>query len=115
MKKLLLLLVLPLVFISCGEKDYSSDTYKFLAYNYAESFVKEKLKDPSSAEFPETTEKIFDITHNLTPNEGFIATYSINSWVRSKNSFGAYVKNIFSCEININDNEEISVKDLSIF
>lgn len=85
----------------------SSNTNKFLAYNYAEEFVKDNLKSPSTAKFPDTTEKMNHITE-LGENE-----YQINSWVDSQNSFGAMIRSNFSCKI-IFDGDKVSVKNLQI-
>ena len=66
---------------------------KFLAYNYAEEFVKKRLKSPSTAEFPGTFEKN-DHIKELGNNE-----YLISSWVDSQNGFGAMIRSRFSCKI----------------
>jgi hypothetical protein len=76
-----------------GSNDSSSKANKFLAYNYAEDFVKQRLKSPSTAKFPGTSEKDKHITE-LGNNQ-----YQINSWVDSQNSFGAIIRSKFSCKI----------------
>lgn len=79
----------------------------FLAYNYAEDAVKKKLKAPSTAKFPRTTEKDKHIKY-LGNKE-----YQIDSWVDSQNSFGAMIRTNFSVTI-VFDNEKVSFKNLKI-
>jgi hypothetical protein len=78
-----------------GDSDGSSSTEhsKFLAYNYAEDFIEQRLKSPSTAEFPGVSEKDRHIT-DLGGGE-----YQINSWVDSQNGFGAMIRTQWSCKI----------------
>lgn len=78
-----------------GDSDGSSTTEhsKFLAYNYAEDFIEQRLKSPSTAEFPGVSEKDRHIT-DLGGGE-----YQINSWVDSQNGFGAMIRTNWSCKI----------------
>ena len=78
-----------------GDSDNSTTTEhsKFLAYNYAEDFIEQRLKSPSTAEFPGVSEKDGHIT-NLGGGE-----YQINSWVDSQNGFGAMIRSNWSCKI----------------
>ncbi len=55
----------------------SVDSDPILAYNFAKDFIKDRLKSPSTAEFPGTCEKKNHIT-DLGNGE-----YRINSWVDS--------------------------------
>lgn len=82
-----------------SESDDSSsvEPSKFLAYNYAEDFIEQRLKSPSTAEFPGVSEKDSHIT-DLGGGE-----YQINSWVDSQNSFGAMIRSKWSCKIIIAD------------
>lgn len=93
---------------SGGDNDSSSKptpSSKFLAYRYAENFVSEKLKSPSTAEFPGISEKDKHIT-SLGGD-----TYKIESWVDSQNSFGATIRTNFSCTITFEGNN-VRCKDL---
>lgn len=77
-----------------NEGDTDTVTYsKSLAYNYAEDFVKEKLKSPSTAKFPGLLDRD---KHIAKTSEG---VYKIYSWVESQNSFGATIRTRFSCTI----------------
>lgn len=85
--------------VGCGNSSSNNDsTNKFLAYNYAEKYVKQNLKSPTTAKFPGLHEKNSHIKE-LGNNK-----YEINSWVDSQNSFGAMVRTKFSCVIKINGN-----------
>jgi hypothetical protein len=94
-----ILTIVSFLFIAFGSDDdngsssSSTDTNKFLAYSYAEDFVKQKLKSPSTAEFPGTFEKDKHIT------ELGNSQYQITSWVDSQNGFGAMLRSKFSCKI----------------
>lgn len=89
------------LFIAFGSDDDNTptDTNKMLAYSYAEDFVKQRLKSPSTAEFPGLFEKADHITE-LGNDE-----YLINSWVDSQNGFGAMIRSKFSCKIIFKDNK----------
>jgi hypothetical protein len=116
MKKQLLhissiLAIFAFIFLAFGSDDdnssSSTETNKMLAYNYAEDFVKQRLKSPSTAEFPGLFEKADHITE-LGNDE-----YRINSWVDSQNGFGAMIRSKFSCKIIFID-EKVRVENLVI-
>ena len=116
MKKQLLhfasiLTMFTFIFIAFGSDDdnssSSTETNKMLAYNYAEDFVKQRLKSPSTAEFPGLFEKADHITE-LGNDE-----YLISSWVDSQNGFGAMIRSKFSCKIIFKD-EKVRVENLVI-
>jgi hypothetical protein len=65
-----------------------------LAYGYAIDFVKERLKSPSSAKFPNHSEQL-----RHTVNDEGSCSYEIVSWVDSQNSFGAMLRQRFKCTI----------------
>lgn len=111
------LILLPIFAVSIfwvidGSSDSTSsksspDTSDYvLAYNYAEKYVKEYLKSPSTAEFPSTREKVAHTHYNSSAS-----IYRINSWVDSQNSFGAMIRQRFSCEI-IMDGKTVSIRNL---
>ena len=90
------ILILFIVFHNIGSNDESDDsrgTSKMLAYNYAENFVKKKLKSPSTADFPGVQQK--DQHTTMIGKD----KYKIESWVDSENSFGANIRTKFSCII----------------
>jgi len=88
-----------------SSSDSTNSTNNFLAYNYAEDFVKQKLKSPSTAIFPGVSEKN---EHIIDLGSG---KYKINSWVDSQNGFGAMLRTNFSCTI-IFEGEKVRCEDL---
>ncbi|MFD3002446.1 hypothetical protein ACFS7Z_18890 [Pontibacter toksunensis] len=71
------------------ENDSIAD--KLMAYNLATDFVIESLQEPTTAEFPNTKEKLKH-TKYLGENR-----YRINSWVDSQDTYGAMTRRSFSC------------------
>lgn len=109
MKKLFIPFIL--ILFSCGEikEDPEDNSSKLLAYSYAEDFVKERLKNPKSAEFPGIFEKADHVAH-LGNWE-----YQIYSWVESTNSFNAVIRSKFVCKIKFDkEKDQVSVRDLVI-
>lgn len=96
--------------ISCNiEEDPEADYSLLLAYSYSEDYVKEKLKDPSSAEFVESRTKLQHTVH-LGNWE-----YEIKSFVIATNSFGGRVKTNFTCRIKFDkENETVKLMNLRI-
>lgn len=72
---------------------YATDSIadKLMAYNLATDFVIETLQEPTTAEFPNTKEKLKHVTY-LGENR-----YRINSWVDSQDTYGAMTRRSFSC------------------
>ena len=97
-----------LAFGSSSDSSSDTETNKMLAYNYAENFVKQRLKSPSTAEFPRLFEKAEHIIE-LGNDE-----YLIQSWVDSQNGFGAMIRSNFSCKI-IFEGDKVRVEDLVIY
>ena len=95
---------------SSSESDYSStsSSSNFVAYNYAERYVKQNLKSPSTAEFPDVFEKSEHI-NPISDNK-----YQINSWVDSQNSFGAIIRTKFSCVI-VFDGDNVRCEDFKLY
>lgn len=94
-----------IAFTSCGSSSSDNpddDFNKLKAYGYAEEFVKQKLKDPESATFPESSEKLKHIKHLGA------FKYEIVSWVRAENSLGGTTKKEFTCVLRIdNENQKV--------
>jgi len=92
-------------------KDWTNDNtdYRYgqemLAYNYAEDFVKQGLKAPSTAKFPSLTEKSQSVKNN------YDGSYKIDSWVDSQNAFGVMIRKNFSCTV-VFENGKVKCKNL---
>jgi len=95
------------IFSDGSSTDNSTSTNKFLAYDYAEQFVKKELKSPSTADFPGFSEK----KEHISDMGG--GRYKISSWVDSQNSFGAQIRTSFSCII-IFDGENVRCEQLHL-
>ena len=99
------------IFIAIGSSDSdssSSSSEDLLAYNYAEDFVKQKLKSPSTAKFAGLFEKRDHIT-KVGDRE-----YRIRSYVDSQNGFGATIRSNWSCTIKFVGNN-VQCDDLAIY
>ena len=102
------IIVIIFVFNQFSGNDKSViDSDPILAYNFAEDFIKDRLKAPSTAEFPGTFEKKKHVT-DLGNGE-----YLIESWVDSQNGFGAMIRSRWSCKI-IFLGENVRAEDLRI-
>ena len=102
--------IVALIFIigQFSDDDYETgDSDSILAYNYAQDFIKEQLKSPSTAKFPGTFEKK-DHVRPLGNGQ-----YQINSWVDSQNGFGAMIRSRWSCKI-IFKNDQVQAENIRI-
>lgn len=64
-----------------------------MAYIMTEDWVKERLRSPSTADFP----GVFDRDGHITYNGN--QTYSIRSYVDAQNAFGGTVRTHFAAEV----------------
>lgn len=87
----------------------TSSYHRMLAYNVAEEYVKPKLKSPRTADFPNIYEKD---SHIKEVGEG---RFRINSWVDSQNSFGAIVRSNWSCDVFIDESEDVRVTNVRVY
>lgn len=63
----------------------------------SESFVKDNLKSPSTAEFSS------DFNNDVTQLND--STFEVKSWVDSQNGFGAMLRSNYSCKITFANNK----------
>ncbi|RDV13499.1 hypothetical protein DXT99_19310 [Pontibacter diazotrophicus] len=75
------------------ENDSTSD--KLLVYNLATDFAIASLQEPSTAEFPNTKERLKHVKHLGGKR------YRIDSWVDSQDTYGAMRRRDFSCTIKV--------------
>jgi uncharacterized protein YgiM (DUF1202 family) len=87
----------------------SSSSEDLLAYNYAEGFVKQRLKSPGSAKFPGIWDGKRDHVTKLGNRE-----YRINSYVDSQNGFGAMLRTNWSCIIFFKG-DNVGYRELEIY
>lgn len=84
--------------------DNLSNSRQLLVYNLATNFVKKSLNESSTAEFPNTKEKLRHIKY-LGKNK-----YQINSWVDSRDTYGAMTRRNFSFVFKLNGSHVIAEK-----
>ncbi len=102
MKEFIILCIACALFnVTCTnpDRDHSNNSSleskhdKFTAYKHASNFVRQQLKFPRTAEFPDAVEKEGHIT-----DQGR-GVFVIDSWFYSQNSYGATLRKNFSCKI----------------
>ena len=97
---------------SCSQSDTEStnsgndEHSKIVALTAAQECVTERLKSPSSADFPWGSDCVTKISDN---------TYVINSYVDSQNSFGAMLRTNFTCQITLTGNDNYTCDDIQLF
>lgn len=85
---------------------YSDDDTKLVIKMYVEDIIKEKLKSPSTANFPYLSDwSIYEKSYN---------TYSVSSYVDAENGFGSEIRTYFSLTVTI-DNEILNYSDLQTY
>lgn len=110
--------VIIFVFIAFGSEtnkyfsdDSSSDssTENLLAYSYAEDYVKQRLRSPSTAKFPGIWDGKADHISKIGERK-----YSIRSYVDSQNGFGAMLRTNWSCKITF-VGDKVKCEDLTLY
>lgn len=81
--------------------DLLTEDDKMLAYTYAQGYVKDQLKSPSSARFPTFDDSFVAMTGD---------TVEVSAYVDADNSFGANIRNNFT----VNMDQDNNLKDVSI-
>jgi len=101
----LIIVVILAVYLLIPERDpdaWKKEDNSFAAYIMTEDWVKERLKSPSTAKFPdEKNEHTFKIDAHR---------YKIISYVDAQNSFGASIRTKFIAEVEqVNENKWILI------
>jgi hypothetical protein len=105
----LLLVWVAISFISSSEDSDAPTDNSILAYNLAEDCVKQRLKSPSTAEFAGLFEKKDHVTKIGSDK------YKIRSYVDAQNSFGATIRNQWSCTITLyNDGDSYQCENVIV-
>ena len=106
---LLLLCWVTVSFLASSEDSDAPRDNSILAYNLAEECVKQRLKSPSTAEFAGLFEKKDHVT-KIGPDK-----YQIRSYVDAQNSFGAMIRNQWSCTITLyNDGDSYKCENVIV-
>lgn len=90
----LLLLVFVILAVGSTDSDWKTEDNKGMAYIMMEDFVKQRLKAPSTADFPGVFDGQLDHVTAIGNQ-----TYRIVSYVDAQNSFGAQIRTKFIGEI----------------
>ena len=89
------------------EKETIQNVNKNAAYTMAQSFVKDRLKSPSSAKWPwESSENVTEYLGNQT--------YVVKSYVDAKNAFGTEVRIKYYIKVKQADNNNWKLLDINI-
>lgn len=75
------------------DDDGSEADAAYAAHAVCADFTRDRLKSPSTADFPEYDDAGVSITHAST------STWRVRSFVDSENSFGAILRTHFVCEV----------------
>lgn len=78
-----------------GSERASADEQKFAAFSVCKDFVKDRLKAPATAKFPD----FFDRDDEVTVTGFGDGPYTVRSHVDAENGFGALLSTSFSCTV----------------
>lgn len=94
-------------FSSSPEEERAAEinNLKVTALTYSHSCVEEKLKSPTSADFP------IDLKHVTMIND---SVFVVNSYVDAQNSFGAMIRTKFICKLTILKDDKYICNDVSL-
>ena len=70
----------------------------------AQSQIKDLLKAPSTADFPTTNNAIVERKDSVT--------WFVSSYVDSQNGFGAMIRSMWSCNVNIYPSDKYSISNV---
>jgi hypothetical protein len=91
--------------------NWKNEVDKIAAYVMVQDFVKDRLKAPSTADFPGAFEG-YEVESFVSYSGNQI--YSIRAWVDSENSFGAKLRINFQAEIQQTGKDEWRLKNLNL-
>jgi hypothetical protein len=92
--------------INRKQNDYNNAT---MAYLMCQEFVKDDLKAPATAKFPDISEVSIISTFSNDPNR-----YKVNGYVDAENGFGALLRSRFTCNISYSGNDKWTINELTI-
>jgi hypothetical protein len=98
--------------VSCStdpDTEPTADDLKYGAFDVCTQFVKDRLKSPGTAEFPNEFEDDGEV---VTTNVGDV--YTVQSHVDSQNTFGGVVQTAFTCEVRHVDGTQWKLVDLQL-
>ncbi len=92
-----------------SDDEPSGDDLEFAAFDVCTQFVKDQLRAPSTASFPNFVEDDGEVVVTSTGDY-----YTVRSQVDSENGFGATLTHRFTCEVRHTDDTRFVLVDLQI-
>ena len=106
-------LVLILVLTGCGEKGPEEPTPRY-AYIHCKHYVEQRLKAPSSADFSSlSNSNVTQLKQTRRGGKNEIK-YLVTGYVDAQNSFGAKIRNNYSCTVTGKTGGEWGLNDISM-
>jgi len=97
------------------EENYSvsSNEMKITAYLFSQEFVKNELKAPHTAVFPDADFNLIDVNDSDS-------TFTVRSYVDAQNAFGASIRNRYNVKLrftggNMNDGHNWELLDIHLY
>lgn len=105
--------VMSFVIIGCGKSGpvEPSDTYAFIQ---CQNFVKQRLKSPSTAEFSSWGDSNVSQLKYTRKGGKTEVKYRVSGFVDAQNSFGANIRNYYSCNVTGETGGRWLLDDISI-
>jgi len=95
----LIVIVFVIGLLTYDQKENPETGRETLAFIHCQNFVTQRLKAPSTADFPHLDRKSWKIDEN---------TFAIQAYVDAQNSFGAKIRTNWTCEIKYNGGDQYS-------
>ena len=107
---LVLALLIPMALLaSAGKNDPDTDDLEYGAFDVCTQFVKDRLRAPATAEFPNQFEDDGEVRITHTGE-----TYTVVSQVDSENGFGALLTTPFTCVVRHTSGDNWRLVDLNM-
>lgn len=88
------LVALGVILTGCSDVGDDPEVQEAMAFEMCKDFVKDRLKAPATAAFPDYWDKDGEVSVTRSGD-----TYTVVSHVDAQNSFGALLSNDFECEV----------------
>lgn len=98
------------ILAGCASKPVCED--EIMAFVMSQNFIRDQLKSPSSAQFPNITDK--DVLVTAAKEDGGKCSFTVMTPVDSQNSFGAMLRSRFVVKLAPNDERGSSWHLISI-
>ena len=107
---LVVILLVPIAFlVNTGKDEPDAEDLRYGAFDVCTQFVKDRLRAPATAEFPNQFEDDGEVTITHTGE-----TYTVVSQVDSENGFGALLTTPFNCVVRHTSGDNWRLVDLNM-